>query len=295
MRTLSWGAINPHTGRPYTWGDPNLRWGSPSYALEPGDPGFVPYPSASQNKPKPKTRPMKHNNWYPIRVAEQILWLQNFVAKLAGHAAALGISTTDTAARLADARWLIYVLGTWLPAVRAWQQSCTQAMQAAQTGTASGTLVLPVFTPPPLPGVSGDLPAVVSVPEGALHRIFETINDVRPAASAAVQEDLRIVGTQQTGPDFDTFAPKLTAEATTTGVKIGWGWQGFSEFLDQCEIEVDRSDTQGWTLLTYDTTPGYKDTTPLPTLTKWKYRAIYRVDDARVGQWSAEVSVTVGG
>ena len=33
-------------------------------------------------------------------------------------------------------------------------------------------------------------------------------------------------------------------------------------------------------VLTYDTTPGYTDTTPFPaTLTKWKYRAIYRVDD----------------
>ena len=31
------------------------------------------------------------------------------------------------------------------------------------------------------------------------------------------------------------------------------------------------------------------------TLTRWKYRAIYHLDDAQVGQWSAEVSVTVGG
>jgi hypothetical protein len=29
--------------------------------------------------------------------------------------------------------------------------------------------------------------------------------------------------------------------------------------------------------------------------TREKYRAIYRVEDARIGQWSAEVAVTVGG
>ena len=53
---------------------------------------------------------------------------------------------------------------------------------------------------------------------------------------------------------------------------------------------------KGWVVLTYDTTPGYLDTTPFPAaLTKWKYRAIYRVDDHQVGQWSAEVSVNVGG
>lgn len=40
----------------------------------------------------------------------------------------------------------------------------------------------------------------------------------------------------------------------------------------------------------------YSDTTPHPaTPTKWKYKAIYRVDDAQVGLWSAEVSVVVGG
>ena len=33
----------------------------------------------------------------------------------------------------------------------------------------------------------------------------------------------------------------------------------------------------------------------LATAAKWKYRAIYRVADARVGVWSDEVSITVGG
>lgn len=33
----------------------------------------------------------------------------------------------------------------------------------------------------------------------------------------------------------------------------------------------------------------------LATLAHWKYRVIYRVDDAQVGQWSTEVSIAVGG
>jgi hypothetical protein len=49
-------------------------------------------------------------------------------------------------------------------------------------------------------------------------------------------------------------------------------------------------------MLTYDTTPGYVDTQPFPaTPTKWTYKAIYRVGDAQVGQWSNPVSITVGG
>jgi len=60
------------------------------------------------------------------------------------------------------------------------------------------------------------------------------------------------------------------------------------------EIQVNRG--AGWQLLTFDTTPGYIDTEPIPaTPTKWEYRAIYRVNDQRIGQWSAVVSVIVGG
>ena len=59
---------------------------------------------------------------------------------------------------------------------------------------------------------------------------------------------------------------------------------------------MDRADGKGWIMLTYDTTPGYNDTTRLPaTAARWKYRAIYRVADARVGVWSDEVGITVGG
>ena len=60
------------------------------------------------------------------------------------------------------------------------------------------------------------------------------------------------------------------------------------------ELQVDRG--TGYVLLANDTTPNYTDTTPLPaTPTKWKYKAIYRVGDQRVGLWSNEVSITVGG
>ncbi len=52
----------------------------------------------------------------------------------------------------------------------------------------------------------------------------------------------------------------------------------------------------GYTLLTYDTTPGYTDTAPIPAIpAKWSYKAIYRVGDHEVGQWSSEISITVGG
>lgn len=71
--------------------------------------------------------------------------------------------------------------------------------------------------------------------------------------------------------------------------------QDLAAFLDMIEIVVDRSDSTGEVFLANDTTPNYIDTTPFPaTPTKWTYRAIYRVGDSRVGQWSKPVSVTGG-
>jgi hypothetical protein len=297
MKPLDWDAINPLTGQPFTWDDPNLRWGDPSYYLEPGDPGFVPYGPLSPTS-KPKTKRMKRQKYYPTRTADQVLWLQNLVSKLAGHAPGLGVDPAECAAAIADARWLIYVLGTWLPAVRAWQKSCTESAEQAQTGTTGTVLALPVFTPPPLPAAGGGLPAVVPVADGALDRIFDLVAEIKESDTytEAIGTELGIIGPEETAPDYATLQPVLKAILSGTHVEIDWGFQGFGRFLEMLELHVDRADGAGWRILAFDTTPGYNDTAPFPGAPAvWKYRAIYRVNDMQVGLWSATVNVTVGG
>lgn len=67
----------------------------------------------------------------------------------------------------------------------------------------------------------------------------------------------------------------------------GCGRQDLVEFLDQGEIQGDLANGKDWVVPAFDTTPGYLDMTPFPAaLTKWKSRAIYRVDDHQVGQWN---------
>ncbi|MCX7110112.1 MAG: hypothetical protein NTX45_08280 [Proteobacteria bacterium] len=64
------------------------------------------------------------------------------------------------------------------------------------------------------------------------------------------------------------------------------------------EIWVDRNDGNGFVFLIINTEPNTTDTTPLPapgTSAVWNYKAIYRLHDEQVGQWSDVVSVTVGG
>jgi hypothetical protein len=58
-------------------------------------------------------------------------------------------------------------------------------------------------------------------------------------------------------------------------------------------IEVDRG-TGPWQFLAVDMVPHFEDTTPVAAHATWKYRAIYLINDERVGQWSDVVSVAVG-
>lgn len=290
MKTLHWDEIDPATGQPYTWDDPNIRWGDPSYVLEPGDPDYT--PTVPVNQPPTQLKKMKRQAYYPSRAADQIVWLENFRNKLPGYKAALGLSDPQAAAGVADARALIYVLGSWLPAVRNYAPACTTAANDAMTGDGQSLLVLPVFTPPALPS------GVTMVNSGALDRIFALVATIKDSSgfTEAIGTDLGVIGAGTTAPDLNTVQPVLGAKVNGTRVDITWNWGGNAAHLDMLELCVDRGDGQGWRPLAHDTTPNYTDTAPFPAvLTRWKYKAIYHVDDAPVGLWSAEVSVTVGG
>jgi hypothetical protein len=268
------------------WGDPNLRWGNPSYRLEPGDPGYVPWPPSTQTPTKKRRSQMTKNRYYPTRGGDQVSWLGNFRGKLPGYATALGLAPATVTAIVADCAWLIYLLGSFLPEVRTLSQAGTNAVNDAQNGTGNSPMTLPTFTPP-----AGGTP----VAPGALNRIFALVQIIKdsPGYRDPIGEDLGIIGSEKGGPDFSVFGPKLKVKVTPAGVEIDWGWQGMREFLDLIELQVDRG--AGWAMLAYDTTPGYTDTAALPASpAKWKYRAIYRVADQRVGQWSPEVTANVG-
>ena len=282
MRPATWNKDDPEM----YWGNPNLRW---NYLLEPGDPGYVD-PSPSVINPPKKAKKMKHKEYYPTNVPAQVLWLTNLQAKLAGHATALGLTTAQVTAALADLGWLLYVLQNWLTAVRSWGESCTQAATATQTGS-GGVQELPVFdAPAPATGVS-------PVALGALTRIFALIQQIKASGKCTdeIAADLQIVGSAAGGPDFATLMPVFTVALLNGHVAVKWGWQGFGAWLDSCEIWVDRGDGKGFVFLTIDTTPGYTDTQPLPAApAKWTYKAVFRQGEAQVGNWSAPVALTVG-
>ena len=233
---------------------------------------------------------MKHQEWYPGRVADQIAWLLNFGDKLPGKATALGLAPALVASLVADALWLAYLLQSWLDAVRAFSHGCTQTAIAAQTGFGP-LMVLPGFTAPTLPN------GVTPQTEGSLRRIFTAVQDIKNGhkLTDAIAAELGIVGGVATGPDYSLLQPIISAKVNGDQIDIKWGWQGNRAWLEACELWVDRNDGKGYVFLTIDSTPNSNDSHPFPTARAiWTYKAIYRMNDRQVGQWSQTVSVTVG-
>ena len=233
---------------------------------------------------------MKKSNYYPYAQNDQIIWHTNFGGNLPGLAGVLKLTPAQVAAAVADCGWVIYLLQFWLPAARNWSQTGTAAVAEAQTGDGTRLMVLPVFVAPPLPT------GIVPVNTGALTRIFALVQDIKDSGlcsdtNAAI---LGIVGSDQPGPDYATLQAVISVAIVGGQVQVKWNWGGYGAWLDCCEIQVDRGDGKGFVMLTMDTTPGYTDTQPFPTArTVWTYRAIYQVNDARVGVWSQSVNVAV--
>ncbi len=88
-----------------------------------------------------------------------------------------------------------------------------------------------------------------------------------------------------------SFSLAVAAEDPAAHPNVGWTKQG----MDGLKILVDRG-AGAFSFLAFDTIPDYLETAPLPapgTSPVWKYKAIYRLGDEQVGQWSDVVSIPV--
>jgi hypothetical protein len=203
----------------------------------------------------------------------------------------LGIlpADADIVQQAADAtrfRAMVDFMDTMQQAAQGW----TAQKNYERDGTGSVPAALAV------PSLPANFPA--PVPAGIVPRFRRLVKRLKANSkfTDAMAKTLGIQGAEQTGPDLTSIQPDIEVSIVGDHVEVDWGWGGYANYLDMCLIQVDRGDGKGFNDLCYDTTPGYNDTEDFPaTPAKWTYRAIYRVDDANVGQWSKPVSLTVGG
>ncbi|MEQ2009438.1 MAG: hypothetical protein ABMA26_21870 [Limisphaerales bacterium] len=233
---------------------------------------------------------MKRQVFYPTRLTDQVGWHDNFSSKLGGYATALGLASGVVTAAVAESRWIMYVLGSWVGQVRAFAPACTDAMRAALTGEGDDPFVLPVFTAPTLPT------GVAPVAPGALERIFALVQIIKNSAgyTEAIGTDLGIVGAEDTTEHpVPKFTLKVLAGDGCECVRIGikrYDHMGVS-------IETRRGGTSApWEPLAIATGRFYLDERPLlvagqPEIREYRLR--YWDDGSPNGPWTDIGKITV--
>ena len=165
---------------------------------------------------------MKRVNYYPSRIGDQVNWLDNFAQKLPLYGATCGVSVGDVAAAVNDAKWLNYVLGSWLSAVRNFSPSTTDAVDDALSGAGGMVIVLPTFTAPALPaGVTATL-------AGGLTRLFALIAKMKLDShfTEAIGTDLGVIGQEETARPTPKFTAALEQGPSCQCVRLAAGVAG---------------------------------------------------------------------
>lgn len=139
------------------------------------------------------------------------------------------------------------------------------------------------------------VPRPDAVHSGIIPRLSALVAQIKTNKNytPAIGQDLWLVGSS-VSVDPSTWKPLLSLQNKAGHPIIAWT-KGSASAI---EIWVDRSDDANFVMLTINTEPNTNDDSPLPppgNTAMWKYKAIYRLHDEQVGQWSDVISVSVGG
>lgn len=265
-----------------------MNWDEGTWDTGYWDDGPAPPPPPTHlDQPKRKNT-MKRQNYYPSRLSEQAAWLENYRLKMPIHGAALSQTPAEIAATVNDAGWGVYVLLTWLSAVRAFSPSTTDAVEDVLEGTGSTAIVLPTFVPPALPsGVTAALP-------GILTRIFGVVARIKTADgyNEIIGADLGVIGPEETPKDQPKFTPTLEQGTGCQCVRLAFFKYGHMGVY----IESRRGATGVWELLAIDTESPYLDERPLlvaGTPEVREYRMRFWDKGTPNGPWTPVAAVTV--
>ncbi len=229
-----------------------------------------------------------YNNYYPIRIGDQIIWLRNFSNKLPGYKMVLGYDDAEMAAILADCAAAIYTLETWQPGVQQFAQAATTRAGLILNGPDGGNSVIwPNYAAPSEP------PAPAPVNGGALKRIFAFIAAMKKitAFTDAIGEDLGTLGSVAT--EDPAAIPPVDAKVIGGQVIITFKKMGHMGVW----VEGQTGSETDWTFLAIDTSNPYNDTRPLKVAgqpEKRRYRlCFWDGDPTKV--WTDVIEVTFGG
>ena len=244
--------------------DKNLRWGSPSYLLEPGDPGYVP-PDSPPPPPQPaKKRKTMNADYIPQSYKNLRDWLALQQTGLTtALATTLGMTAAERTAYLA-------AVGALQPTVAAIVDLMDQLDQK-----------------------TADLQPLLDAQTPAIRAAIKRAK-TSPACIPSIQEQLDWVGAAQ-NTDPATARPSITAEAQRGRVKIDGRKPGF----EAVNLYARKKGDVQWKLIAVRKRKfPYYDESPLAvagTPEVREYMAIGIVKDEETGQPSEIKEVVYAG
>ncbi len=249
---------------------PPAAWDSSSWDLP---------DSTTVNPSKSKRKTVKRQDYFPIRIGDQIVWLRNFKIKLPLHATDLALVAGEVTNILLDVDTAIYGLETYRAALGPSSTSCYQCIDdALYSDTVPGNVMWMGFAAP------GGAPAAVA--NGCLKRVFSYIaDDIKTATaySTMVGEDLGVEGTAVATPNPATTVPEFDLRSTTGGkLEVLWTKKEFDGV--KLEFDLGTAPTQTDIDLRPNYTLNWLPAAGQSAVIKVRLRYIYKGED--FGNWS---------
>lgn len=228
---------------------------------------------------------MARKFYWPSSLAEQLVLMQNFSVKIGGYAAALGLAPAQVTAAEALCEAFIGSVN-FTEQCKTTMQAMTQWRDAILYGD---PFALPMPQAPVFP-VLGSVTYPLAVVKS-----FMKLRDRIVAASgytAAIGEDLGIIGAESAKPDVEGLVPELKAE-TSTGFWVNLS--GSMRGMDALKVEYSRNGNDFQTVAFLTNTPGGFQITPTNPAVPEKgfLRAVYIKKNEAVGGYSANYAVTL--
>lgn len=233
---------------------------------------------------------MTRQDYYPVAIPEQVLWLRHFADTLPQYIGVLALEESRMLDGIADARWLAYVVGPWRTELRRFAPAGTAAIELAQTGADPDVpLELPLYQLPPLPA------GVVPRPAGALKRLFKLVRNLKVVKgyTEGVGRHLGILPRHDSASHtVPTFKIKVLPGSPHQSVAIRSSKHGHDGVLIQ-----SRRGGGDWEDLAISMKHLYEDKRPLlvpgqPELRDYRLR--FWDGGKPNGDWTDVITVTVG-
>lgn len=231
---------------------------------------------------------MTRQDYYPVAIPAQVLWLHQFANMLSQNIGRLAIEEPRLRDGIADALWLAYLVGPWRTEQRRFALAATWSIEHAQTGTGSDPMAPLAYREPPLPE------GVVPRPPGALKRLFKLIRTIKVVNGydESIGLQLGILPRKDTTEHaVPTFKLRVVSGMPNQRVIIRYSKHGHAGIFIQCQ-----QDDGEWDKGSIATGSVFEDKRPLrvPGRPELRHYRFCFWDGQAQGDWTDVVTVTVG-